>query len=84
MSLLLMSGILALLGNAVNVDDKYSLCNCEKLRQPIQMQLSKKLETFSGFFAPFLKSASPFEHLKNNIAVIAYVFPKLRTAKYVI
>ena len=38
------------------------------------MQLSKKQKTFFEFFAPFVKSAK-------KMTLIAFVFPKLRTAK---
>ena len=30
------------------------------------MQLSKKVKTFSQFFAPFLKSSSNFEHFEKK------------------
>ena len=33
--------------NVLCADDKYSLLNCDKLTQPIQIQLPKKQETFS-------------------------------------
>ena len=32
--------------NILSADDKYSLLNCDKLLQPIQMQLPKKQKTF--------------------------------------
>ena len=34
--------------------------------QPIQMQLSKKEETFSQFFAAFVKSRLNFEHFQKK------------------
>ena len=42
--------------------DTYSLRNGDNLRQPNQMQLSEKQETFSQFFFAFLKSTLNFEH----------------------
>ena len=42
MSLLAISGILGLFFNTLTADDKYSCCNSKNLRQPIEMQLSKK------------------------------------------
>ena len=42
-------------------DGKYSLLNRDNLRQPIQMQVSRKQETFSEFFSAFLKSSLNFE-----------------------
>ena len=45
-------------------DEKYSLLNRDKLRQPIQTQLSQKQKTFSEFVSPFLKSRLNFEHFQ--------------------
>ena len=56
MFLLVICEIVGLFVNTLTADDKYSLRNSENLRQPIQMQLSKK----SQFFAAFLKCTSPF------------------------
>ena len=44
----------------------YSLHNREHLKQPIEMQLSKKQKTFSEFFYAFFKSRSNFEDFKND------------------
>ena len=63
---------------------KYSLLNRDNLRQPIQMELSQKQKSFSGFVFEFLKDRLNFEHLKTKMIVIADVFPKLRTPKYVV
>ena len=63
---------------------KYSLLNRDNLRQPIQMELSQKQKSFSGFAFEFLKGRLNFEHLKTKMIVIADVFPKLRTPKYVV
>ena len=50
--------------NTLIVHSKYFLSNSENLRHPIQMQLTKKQKTFLEFFAPFVKSASNFEHFE--------------------
>ena len=42
--------------------DKRSLPNGDNLMQPIHMQLSQKLKTFSQFFGAFSKSKLNFEH----------------------
>ena len=61
--------ICKILGQFVNMlitDDKYSLLNCGKLRQPIQMQLFKKQKRFSEFFFAVLKFRSNFDHLEKD------------------
>ena len=47
----------------MTVNDKRYLLNRDNLLQPIQMQLSKKLKTFSELFFAFLKSISNFKYL---------------------
>ena len=47
----------------MTVNDKRYLLNRDNLLQPIQMQLSKKLKTFSELFLAFLKSISNFKYL---------------------
>ena len=73
--------ILGLLVNRLTADDKYSLLNCEELRQAIQMQSFKKRKKFSQFIFAFLKFRSNFEHFEKKMTLIAYVFPKLETPK---
>ena len=46
--------------------DKCSLPNRDNLMQPIHMQLSQKLKTFSGFSAAFSKSSLNFEHFQKK------------------
>ena len=41
--------------------DKCSLPNRDNIMEPIHMQLSQKLKTFSGFFNVFSKSRLNFE-----------------------
>ena len=52
--------------NTLSADGKNSLLNRDNLMQPIQMQLSKKQETFSQFFAAFVKSRLNFEHFQKK------------------
>ena len=47
----------------MTVNDKRYLLNRDNLPQPIQMQLSEILKTFSEFFFGFLKSISNFKYL---------------------
>ena len=44
------------------MDGKYSLLNRDNITQPIQIQLSRKLKSFSHFFSAFLISSLNFEH----------------------
>ena len=46
--------------------DKYSLPNTDNLMQPIHMQLSQKLKTFSRFFNVFSKSRLSFEYFQKK------------------
>ena len=52
--------------DTLSADGKYSLFNRDNLTQPIQMQLSRKQKTFSGFFSAFLKSSLNFEHFQKK------------------
>ena len=47
--------------------DKCPLPNRDKLKQPLHMQLSQKLKTFSGFFIGFSKSRLNFEYFQKNV-----------------
>ena len=60
MSPLVISEILGLFANILIANHKYSLCNRENKQQSIQMQLSKKQNTISEFFALLLKSTYKF------------------------
>ena len=55
--------ILSLFVNTLTVNGKHYLLNRDNLTQPIQMQLSQKLKTFSEFFFVFLKSILNFKIL---------------------
>ena len=52
--------------------------------ETIQMHLSEKQKAFSQSFCAFFKSTSNFEHFQKNMALIADVFPKLRTKKDIV
>ena len=54
--------------------DKCSLPNRDNLMQPIHMQLSQKLKTFSDLFSAFSKSRLNFEYfLKKDDAHILFI-----------
>ena len=50
----------------------------------IQIHLPQKQKIFCEFFPAFFKSALNFEHFQKKMTLIAYVFPKLTTTKYVL
>ena len=70
--------------NILTADDKYYLLNRNNLRQPIQMQLSQRKETFPELISSFLKTVLNFEHFQKKMTLIADVFPKLQTPKNVV
>ena len=57
----LRSEVLGLLVNTLTANCEYSRSNTDKIPEPIQMQLTGKLETFSQFFIPILEFALNFE-----------------------
>ena len=74
-SLLVICKISRLFPNTLSADGKYSLLNRDNLRQPIQMQVSRKEKIFSQFSSSFLKSNLNFEHIrKKEMTLIADVF----------
>ena len=54
--------ILRLFVNTLTDDDKSCLLYKHNLTEAIQILLSHKKKTFSGFFSAFLKSTLNFEH----------------------
>ena len=50
----------------LTVVDKHYLLNRDKLTQPIQVQLSQKQKSFSGFFFAILKSILNFKHFSKK------------------
>ena len=64
---------------------KCSFPNRDNSMQPINMQLSQKLKTFSQFFPAISKSRANFEHFqKKKTTLIAYLSLRLRPAKIVV
>ena len=70
--------------NTLTTGDNYSLVSRDNWMQTIQMHLSQKEKIFSQFFSAFFESALNSEHFQKRMALIAYVFPKLRTTKNVL
>ena len=52
--------------NTTSAVDKCSLPNRDNLMQPIHMQLSQKLKSFSRFFNVFSKSMLSFEYFQKK------------------
>ena len=48
--------------NTLTADDKYFLLNRDNILQLLQMQLSRKQNTFSEFFSAFLEPRFNFEN----------------------
>ena len=66
MFLIVISKILGLFVNTLTTEDKHSLGKRKKLPQPIEMLLSKGLNSFCQFLATFLKPASQFKHFETK------------------
>ena len=65
-SLLVICKSLRLFVNTMSAVDKCSLPNTDNSMQPIQIQLSQKLKTFSQLFPAFSKSRLNFEHFQKK------------------
>ena len=70
--------------NTLTANYEYSRNNTDNLPLPVQMHLSGKLKTFSGFFIAFFEAALNFEYFEKTISLIAQVFLKLLTPKDVL
>ena len=81
MSLFLIFEILGLFVNTLIADDKFSLCNSEKLQQPLQMQLSNKQKVFLNFLLICWNLHQFFNTLNKKMTLIADACEKLETAK---
>ena len=68
----------------LTADEKYSVPKKDNLTQPIQMQLSKKQKVFLNLFLDSSNLNQIFNILKKTIIIIAYIVPKLQTAKDVV
>ena len=55
--------IMLLLVNTLAANENYPVLNRDNLTIPIQMQFSQKQNTFSDFFAAFLKGAINFKYV---------------------
>ena len=75
--------ILRLFVISLTGDEKYSFLNRGNLTQNIQMHLPQKQKYFSELFFKYTQSNLSFEHFQKRMTIIAYVFPKVRTLKYV-
>ena len=64
--ILVLCKIFRLFINKLTPDDKYSLLNRDKVKQPIQILLSEKQKSFSQFFSSFLKSTLNFQHFRKK------------------
>ena len=58
--------ILRLFVNTLTDDDKYSLLYRDNLKEPIQILLSQKQNTFSEFFTAILKCTLNFEYSRKK------------------
>ena len=65
-SLLVICKSLRLFFHTVSAVDKCSLPSRDNLMQPIHLQLSQKLKSFSEFFPAFSKSKVNFEHFRKK------------------
>ena len=83
-SLLVIWKILGLFVYTLIADDKYSLLNCGKLRQPIHMQSSKKQKHCSDLFSHCFNSRLNFNRFQTNMNLTADVLTKLRTQKDIV
>ena len=50
----------------MTTDDKYSRRNMLNFTKQLEVPLSQKQKTFSGFFLPFLKCALNLEHFEKK------------------
>ena len=80
-SLLVISQTLRLFVNTMTALDKCSLPNRDNLMQPIHMQLSRKLRTFSEFFNVFSKSSLSFEYFVKNDEAHSLFISEARTCE---
>ena len=75
-SLLVWSLILSLFVNTLTADNKYSRCYFHNLTQ-IQMPLSLKQKTFSGFFIAGVKRAWNLEHFQYKAEYISLIISEI-------
>ena len=80
-SLLLTCQVLGLLVNTLSTDEKHLVFHRDNLTIPIKMQLSQKQKVFLNFLLLFWSLAENLHVLKKKMALIAFVFPKIRISK---
>ena len=83
-SLLYICQRLRLFVNTMSAVAKCSLPNRENLMQPIHMQLSQKLRTFSSFILHFRNFGEILDFFQKKMSLIAYLFLRLRPANSVL
>ena len=80
-SLLLTCQILGFLVNKLDSDDRYPVLNRDNLTIVGQMQLTQKQKLFLNFRLHFLNRDLTLNILKKKMALVDFVFRKLRTSK---
>ena len=81
---LVMRKILGQSFSTLTADDKYSVANRDYVMQPIQMQLSNKLNSFCYVLVQFWNLDQLLNILNKKMTIIGYIIPKLQTAKDVV
>ena len=71
------SEILTLFVNTLTTDDKYSRRNMLNFTKQLEVPLSQKEKSFSGFFLTFLKCALNLEHLEKKDEYSSLVISKV-------
>ena len=71
------SEILTLFVNTLTTDDKYSRRNMLNFTERLEVPLSQKRKSFSGFFVPFLKCALNLKHLERKDDYSSLVISKV-------
>ena len=71
--------------NIFTIDDKHYVLNRDNLTERIEMQLSKKQQTFSGISFVFLNALLNFKHLpKKKMTLIVDVFLEISAKKDIV
>ena len=76
--------ILGLLVNTLAADEKYPVLNRYNLTILIQMQLSQKQNTYSDFFAAFLKCAINFKYFVKKDDPHRFCVSEIKDSKYLV
>ena len=71
--------------NIFTIDDKHYVLNRDNLTERIEMQLSKKQQTFSSISFVFLNALLNFKHLpKKKMTLIVDVFLEISAKKDIV